>query len=93
MRNTSQLDAVLQQNQDVFSRGSEPIKNYDILPIRIETEGPPICQQAYRTPLTKRALVEEAVQDMLKDGVIRPSNSSWPSTITLVQKKDVSTRF
>ena len=38
--------------------------------------------------LQKRALVEEAVQDMLKNGVIRPSNSSWASTITLVQKKD-----
>ena len=64
-----------------------------LVPISIETTGPPISQSAYRTPLAKRKLVEDAVEDMLQEGVIRPSSSPWASPITLVPKKDGTTRF
>ena len=59
----------------------------------IKTTGPPISLPAYRTPLVKRKLVEEAVADMLAEGVIRPSSSPYASPVTLVPKKDGTTRF
>jgi hypothetical protein len=81
------------QNQDVFSAKDEPIGHCDILPFKIEVEGPPIRQRAYRIPFSKRKLVEESVAEMLRDGIIQPSCSPYASPVTLVPKKDGTTRF
>ena len=62
-------------------------------PMRIETTGNPIRQRPYRQPLTKRKMVEEEITKMLEDDVIQPSMSSWSSPVTLVPKKDGTTRF
>ena len=62
-------------------------------PATINTTGPPIKQRAYRLPLLKRKIVEEELDKMLAAGVIRPSQSPWASPITLVAKRDGSTRF
>lgn len=88
-----QIDCVIQQYTNVFSGKSDVNGFCDMRPISIETNSPPICQPAYRTALSKRKLVEEAIDDMLAQGVIRPSTSPWASPITLVPKKDGSTRF
>ena len=52
-----------------------------------------IRQPAYRLPMCKRIVVEQCVDEMLSDGIIRPSESPWASPITLVPKKDGTTRF
>ena len=54
---------------------------------------PPIRQRAYRLPLRKHHIVREQIKEMLDMGVIQPSSSPWASPITLVPKKDGSTRF
>lgn len=41
----------------------------------------------------ERCTIDEQVNDMLKRGVIRPSNSPWASPVVLVTKKDGSIRF
>ncbi len=62
--------------------------------IHIDTgNNPPIRKRAYRLPLTRRKIVEEEIDSMLKKGVIRPSESPWASPVTLVPKKDGSIRF
>ena len=53
----------------------------------------PIKQRPYRLPLTKRAVVDREIADMLDKGIIRPSHSPWASPITLVPKPDGSVRF
>ena len=53
----------------------------------------PINQRPYRAPLLKRKLIEEEVDRMLEQGVIRPSTSPWASPITLQPKKDGTLRF
>ena len=59
----------------------------------IKTKGSPIKQRPYRQPLTKRIVVEEEIEKMLKSGVIQPSESPWASPITLVPKKTGEVRF
>ena len=61
---------VVMGNQDVFSSGKEPIGQCSVVKMKVETEGRPLKQKAYRIPLRKRKLVEEAVADMLEDGII-----------------------
>jgi hypothetical protein len=61
--------------------------------LKIVTEGRVVSQRPYRTALTKRAVIDEEIDKMLALGVIRPSCSEWASPVTLVPKKDGSTRF
>ena len=55
----------------------------------------PVRQQPRRLPLFAKRIVDECMQDMLKQGVIQPlpEGSEWTSPIVLVKKKDGSTRF
>ena len=48
----------------------------------------PIKQKPYRTPLMKRKIVDDAIDDMLQGNIIRPSNLPWASPIVVVHKKD-----
>ena len=59
----------------------------------ITTFGPPIRQPIRRLPVALRKTVQEEVQKMLKNKVIRPSTSPWSSPIIMVWKKDGSWRF
>ena len=88
-----QINQLIQKNADLFSAKGEPNGFCSNSPIHIKTNHPPISQAAYRTPLSKRKLVEEAIADMLTENVIRPSELAWASPITLVPKRDGSTRF
>lgn len=63
------------------------------IPITIRTEGGPIRLKPYRQALTKRRIVEDEIEKLLKAGIIRPSQSPWGSPITLVPKKSGETRF
>ena len=87
------VNKIVQRNSDIFSAKGEHNGCCSIVPMTIKTTGPPISLPAYRTPLVKRKLVEEAVADMLAEGVIRPSSSPYASPVTLVPKKDGTTRF
>ena len=53
----------------------------------------PIKQNPYRLPYSKRKLTVEHVQNMLKAGIIDPSQSPWASPMVIVNKKDGSKRF
>ena len=53
----------------------------------------PINQRPYRIPLRKRQIVDQEIDKMLADGIIESSSSPWASPITLVPKKDGTTRF
>jgi hypothetical protein len=88
------LASVLEAYSDVFSDKSTPVKVASTLsPATIQTDCGPIRQKPYRLPFAKRQCVEQAVQEMLDDGVIRPSDSPWASPVVLVPKKDGTTRF
>ena len=89
----ARIDKIVRINADIFSAKGEPLGKCDLEYMTIKTNCQPICQKAYRTPLHKRQLVEDSISEMLRDGVIVPSSSPWASPVTLVPKKDNTTRF
>ena len=53
----------------------------------------PIRQPVRRMPFALRVDVDRMVEEMLDQGVIRPSSSPWASPVVLVRKKDGGMRF
>jgi hypothetical protein len=83
---------VVQEYQDLFSEEGT-LRESSLPGIQVETEpGRVVNCKPYRTSLNKRHIVDTEIDNMLKMGIIRPSNSEWASGITLVPKKDGSTR-
>ena len=87
------IDEVISKLSKIFSHKESKLTPCLVQPIKIITEGPPICQRAYRAPLMKRNEISKAVDDMLAQGIIQPSCSPWASPVTLVPKPDGSIRF
>ena len=54
---------------------------------------PPPKKAPYRTPLKQRALVDQAIDEMLEAGIIEKLRSPWDFAIVLVEKKEGSKRF
>ena len=90
----SEVEKWTELRPNVFALEGTPNGRMPSTAMRIDTGShPPIRQRAYRTPLSKRKQVEQELQKMLEEGVIRPSKSEWASPITLVPKKDGSIHF
>ena len=88
-----QINSLISKFSQIFSCQNSTLSTCTLQPIRIITEGAPICQRAYRTPLLKRQTISKAIDEMLAQGIIQPSCSPWASPVTLVPKPDGSTRF
>ncbi|KAL0188454.1 hypothetical protein M9458_015553, partial [Cirrhinus mrigala] len=53
----------------------------------------PIKQKPYRLSPVKQRVMEEQLEEMLSQGIVEPSHSSWASPVVLVPKKDGKLRF
>ncbi|XP_016353281.1 potassium voltage-gated channel subfamily H member 8-like [Sinocyclocheilus anshuiensis] len=78
----AELQHLVGQFPDVFS----PIPGRtQVLHHEIHTSpGTIVRQRPYRVPEARRQAIEEEIQQMLKLGVIEPSNSPWSSPIVMV---------
>ncbi|GKB94316.1 ty3-gypsy retrotransposon protein [Tanacetum coccineum] len=54
---------------------------------------PPINVCPYRYPHYQKQIMTDLISDMLKEGLIKPSNSPYSSPVLLVRKKDGTWRF
>ena len=88
-----ELRQLLEEYQDVFSKQGDPISSTSLVEHEIHTTGRPIRQPFRRQNPIIRDTEQQQVKEMLRDGVIRPSISSWASPVVMVKKKDGSMRF
>ena len=90
----NQLNNMLQEYQSSFARDLSELGSTSVVKHRIETgTASPIKQLPRRLPNALRPVVDEQVQEMLKNDIVRPSMSPWASPIVLVRKKDGTWRF
>ncbi|UYV64486.1 hypothetical protein LAZ67_3000928, partial [Cordylochernes scorpioides] len=86
-----QLKQVLERYEDLFSSG---LGRSNLAKHRIDTESAkPIKHKPYRVSAKEREIIKEQIDEMLRDGIIRPSSSPWSFPVILVKKRDSKYRF
>ncbi|UYV65814.1 hypothetical protein LAZ67_3005530, partial [Cordylochernes scorpioides] len=86
-----QLKQVLERYEDLFSSG---LGRSNLAKHRIDTENAkPIKHKPYRVSAKEREIIKEQIDEMLRDGIIRPSSSPWSFPVILVKKRDGKYRF
>ena len=88
-----QLTQLLEQYQDIFSQDDEKIGQTPVLEHTIRTRGPLVWLPYHRQNLTVWQEEAEQLQQMLDNGIIRPSSSPWASSVVMVSEKDGRLRF
>lgn len=88
------LRNLLKKYAAVFSQGEDDLGCTNVVQHRIDTgSSAPMRHAPRRVAPVKRQEMEQAVKQMLEQGIIEKSDSPWSSAVVLVQKKDGSTRF
>lgn len=89
------LEALLREYEDVFSRGEYDLGSTKVIQHKITTtvNSMPIKQAPYRVPIEKRDEIDRQVSKLLEQGLIEPSDAAWASPVVLVKKKDGTQRL
>lgn len=73
---------------DIFHRENSPLTFTNQVKHRIKTTDEiPVYTKSYRYPFIHKPEVQKQINDMLNQGIIRPSDSPWSSPIWIVPKK------
>ncbi len=92
--NGCKLLSLINRYEDVFGENPKQPKRNNLIQHKIVTgDSLPVFQKTRRIPVAWEHEVDRQVQEMLNNDVIRKSESPWNSPITLVKKKDNTTRF
>lgn len=88
------LEVVLSSFRDVFAEPNclPPKRDCDHA-ILLQQGSNPVNLKAYKYANFQKDIIEKLVQDMLKNGIVRPSHSAFASLEVLVKKKDNTWRF
>lgn len=80
----SSLFSLLKEYSQLFVRNDKDLGKTTMITHCIDTgDNSPIKQQPYRTAHKHRGVIEEEIEKMLEQGVIRPSQSPWASPVVL----------
>ena len=93
-RQKRRVASLLAKYGDVFAKSPDDLGLTDMIEYEISlAKSEAINQRARRKPMHMRAEEERHIKDLLKRGLIEPSNSPLASPTVLVVKKDGTTRF
>ncbi|KAK3543319.1 hypothetical protein QTP70_016720 [Hemibagrus guttatus] len=88
------LAELLSAYSDVFSTGPTDLGRTNMVQHDIQTRpGPPVKQPPHRMASGKQQSADEQIQQNPNAGLASQSNSSWASSIVMVQKKDQTYRL
>ncbi|XP_057444361.1 uncharacterized protein LOC130736560 [Lotus japonicus] len=85
---------LLKEFESVFStpQGLPPPREHDHH-ITLLPNSSPVNVRPYRYPHTQKEAMAALLSDMLKEGIVKPSTSSFSSPVLLIKKKDGSWQF
>ena len=85
---------IVTQRSTLFASSDLDLGQTDTVQCDINTgDHDPVKLRPYRVPLQDRGVVDKAIDEMLKAGVIRRSQSPWSFSLVIVSKKDGSKRL
>ena len=94
MEHKQKIIELLKKNVDLFAQNDSDLSHTDSVKMKINTgDHPPIKLRPYRTPLTIRKAIDNAVDEMLEAKIIERSKSHRSFPDVIVDKKDGSKRF
>ena len=86
-----EIERFLDIMQEKFPTLFEPTYNFQDshgITFKIQLHKPYKCPYLYQVPYNYRSKVKEMVDDMLKNGIIRPSTSEYRAPVVVVPKPD-----
>lgn len=94
-KNQRKINELLKRHAKLFATDWPQTENKEIMPMPIQLkEGIlPRYSVPRRLSPTLEKFVREAVEELLRMGIVRPSESSYSSPVVLVRKKDGTFRF
>jgi len=89
-----ELAMIIQQYKNVFENphGLPPIRSHDhTIPLMLGSA--PVKVRPYCYPPSQKIEIKYIITEMLSEGIIQPSSSSFSSLVLLVKKKDGTWHF
>ena len=87
-------EELVRYNLYLFAEKDTKLSWIQTVKVNIDTgDHKPIKLKPYRTPFTKRPIVDKATDDMLAANVIQPSRSPLSFCMVIVDRKEGSKRF
>ena len=87
-------ESLLRRYEDTFSKSDYDLGQTDLVMHRIDTgDNRPFRQPLRRHPVSQLPIIDEHVDQMLRQGIVEPAASPWSSNVVLVRRKDNKYRF
>jgi len=87
-------ECLLRRYEDTFSKNDCDLGQTDLVMHRIDRgQHRPLRQPLRRHLLSQLPVIDEHVEQMLRQGIVEPVASPWSSNVVLVRRKDSMYRF